>query len=80
MFQWSNGKRNLMTERLYQLRLTGKEPSLLLLALLDARDKKELEFAETRSPEVLEELLILRRLTKTAFHLIVGESVVPSMN
>ena len=50
------------------------------MALLEARDKKELEYAETRSPDVLDELLIPHRLTTKAFHLVVGESIIPSVN
>jgi len=69
-----------MKRRQYNLNLTGKEPSILLFALTDARDRKEIEYDETCSPKALEEYFVLRRLTKKVFHLIVGESTLPSMN
>jgi len=69
-----------MKIRQSNLKLSDKEPSILLMALVDARDQKEIEYDETRSPKALEEYFVLRRLTKRVFHVIVGESTLPSMN
>jgi len=73
-------RRTAMKRRRYNLNLSGKEPSIFLMALVDARDRKEIGYDETRSPKALEEYFVLRWLTKRVFHLIVGKSILPSMN
>jgi len=67
-----------MKKRRYNLKLSDKEPFFLLTILLEARQKKELEFEETLNPEVLDELQILKRQIKELFRHVLGEKPLPS--
>ena len=70
-----------MIEKQTNLNLSGKEPFVLLMVLLvEARCKKEVEFNDTLDPDVLEELHQIRRLIKKVFKLVVGEKNIPSRN
>ena len=62
------------------LHLSGEEPIVLLMLLVEARKEKKLEFKETLNPGLLEELQLIQRLIKKVFNLVVGEKNLPYAN
>ena len=62
------------------LNLSGKEPYVLLMLLVESRKEKIMEFKETLNPDLLEEIQLIQRLIKKVFKLVVGEKILPSAN
>jgi len=69
-----------MIQKHSSLNLSGKEPFVLLMVLVEARKEKMLEFKKTLDPDLLEEIQVLKRLITKVFKLATGEKVLPSAN
>ena len=62
------------------LNLSGEEPVVLLMLLVEYRKEKMLEFNKTLNPGLLEELQIIQRLIKKVFNLVVDQTTHYSAN
>jgi hypothetical protein len=60
--------------------LQEDEAAILYAALVEARQKKVLEFDETHNMKVLEEIQQLGNLIEKVFGLMVADNAFPSMN
>jgi len=62
------------------LNLSGEEPIVLFMLLVESRKEKILEYNEILNPDLLEEIQLIQRLIKKVFRLLVGETILPSVN
>lgn len=73
-------KATTMQANNHNLILQEEEPHVLYNILIEACQKKVLEYDETHSPKVLEEIQILRKLIDRVFKLVIASIAYASTN